>query len=80
MVSDRLKSVILNELAVPEFDIQDETTATMVPNWDSLSHINVILAIEKEYTVKFKSLEILKVKNIGQLQRLIDSKLAAKAT
>jgi acyl carrier protein len=80
MVSDRLKSVILKQLALREFDIQDDTTATMVPNWDSLSHINVVLAIETEYAIKFKAIEILKVKNIGELQRLVDSKLAANAT
>lgn len=80
MVSDRLKQVILKELDVNDFDIRDETTAKMVPNWDSLTHINVVVAIENEYAIKFKGVEILKVKNIGELQRLVDSKLAAKAS
>jgi acyl carrier protein len=74
MVSERLKQVILKELNLDDFEIQDETTANQVPGWDSFNHINVILAVEKEYNVKFKGLEILKVKNIGELQRLIDSK------
>lgn len=74
MVSERLKKVILKELNLDDFEIQDETTANQVPGWDSFNHINVILAVEKEYNVKFKGLEILKVKNIGELQRLIDSK------
>lgn len=55
--------------------MKDETTADQVPGWDSLNHINVILAIEKEYNLKFKGIEILKIKNIGELQQLIDSKL-----
>jgi acyl carrier protein len=74
MVSERLKQVILKELNLDDFEIQDETTANQVPGWDSFNHINVILAVEKEYNVKFKGLEILKVKNIGELQILIDSK------
>ncbi len=74
MISDRLKKIILNELNLDEFDIKDETTANQVPGWDSFNHINVILAIEKDYNIHFKGLEILKVKNIGELQRLIDSK------
>ena len=65
MVSDRLKTVILRKLDVADFDFQDDTTANMVPNWDSLSHINVVVAIEKEYGIKFKGIEILKVKNMG---------------
>ena len=75
MVSERLKKIILNELNLGEFDFKDETTANQVPGWDSFNHINVILAVEKDYNIHFKGLEILRVKNIGELQRLIDSKL-----
>ena len=75
MVSERLKKIILNELNLDEFDFKDETTANQVPGWDSFNHINVILAVEKNYNIHFKGLEILRVKNIGELQRLIDSKL-----
>lgn len=74
MISDRLKTTILNHLDIEDYDIQDETKANTVPGWDSLSHANVILAIEREYGIRFKSIEILKCKNIGDLQKLIDSK------
>ncbi len=76
MVTEKLKKVILTELELDDFNIADETTANQVPNWDSLNHINIILAVEKEFGVKFKGTEILKVKNIGELQKLIDTKLA----
>jgi acyl carrier protein len=74
MVSERLKRVILAVLKLADFNIQDDTTANKVPKWDSLNHVNIIVAIESEYGVKFKATEILKVKNVGELQRLIDSK------
>ena len=76
MISDRFKSVILKELHLDEYEIKDETLANQVPGWDSLNHINIILAIEKEYGVRFKSIEVLKCKNIGDLQKLCDSKIA----
>ncbi|MCE1188374.1 MAG: acyl carrier protein [Ignavibacteria bacterium] len=75
MISDKMKAAILKELKLKEFDIQDTTLANQVPGWDSLNHINVILAIEKEFAVKFKSIEVLKCKNLGDLQKLVDSKL-----
>ena len=75
MITDRLQKIILKELNLNSFDFKDETTANQVPGWDSFNHINVILAIEKDYNIHFKGLEILKVKNIGELQKLIDSKL-----
>ena len=76
MITDKLKKVILTELELDDFNIVDETTANQVPNWDSLNHINIILAVEKEFGVKFKGTEILKIKNIGELQKLVDAKLA----
>lgn len=75
MISEKLKQVILTELGLKDFDLKDETIASQVPGWDSLNHINIILAIEKSLGIKFKGLEILKAKNIGDLQKLIDSKI-----
>jgi len=77
MISDKLKNVILTELGLKDFDFKEDTIASQVPGWDSLNHINIILAIEKNMGVKFKGLEILKAKNIGDLQKLIDSKIAS---
>lgn len=75
MISERLKKVILNELQLDDFDFQIDTTADQVPGWDSLSHINVILAVENAFKVRFRPYELLKLKNIGELQSLLDSKL-----
>ena len=75
MISPELKKVILKELNLDEFDLQDETIAPQVPGWDSLNHVNIILAVEKNFNVKFKSYEVLRLKNVGDLQKLVDSKL-----
>jgi acyl carrier protein len=75
MVSDELKAVILRALKLDDFELADATVAAEVPGWDSLSHINVVLAVEKHFGVRFRGFEVLKLKNVGDLQRLIDSKL-----
>ena len=77
MISERLKKVIYDELNISLnlIEIYDDTEANEVPGWDSLNHANVIVAIEKKYGVRFKGLEILKCKNIGDLQKLVDSKI-----
>ncbi len=75
MISPELKKVILKELNLDDFDLQDETIAPQVPGWDSLNHVNIILAVEKNFSVKFKSYEVLRLKNVGDLQKLVDSKL-----
>ena len=77
MISAQLKNVILRTLQLNEFDLRDETRAYQVPGWDSLSHIVVITAIEKEYRIRFKLPEILRLNNIGDLQTLINKKTNA---
>lgn len=74
MISEQLKKIILEALRLEDFNLQDETTASMVPGWDSLSHIKIITAIEESYSIRFKTLEIIRLKNVGQLQRVIDAK------
>jgi acyl carrier protein len=76
MISQELKTVILSALKLDEWDVTDATAASEVPGWDSLSHINVVLAVEKHFGVRFKGTEVLRLKNVGDLQRLVDSKLA----
>lgn len=74
MVSDRLKKVILAQLGLEDWDIVDETTAGMIPGWDSLSHAVIISAVEDAYRIRFRTSEIVRLRNVGQLQTLVDSK------
>ncbi len=76
MISTELKEVILKQLNLDEFDLQDETIAPQVPGWDSLNHINIILAVEQKFGIKFKSRELLQLKCVGDLQNLVNSKLS----
>jgi acyl carrier protein len=75
MISKELKEVILIQLNLDDFDFKDETIAPEVPGWDSLNHINIILAVEEKFKVKFKSYELLRLKCVGDLQKMLDSKL-----
>ena len=75
MIETALKKTILDALKLNDWDLQDETKASEVPGWDSLHHVNVILAVEKRFGVKFRNLEVLKLKSVGDLQRLLNTKI-----
>jgi acyl carrier protein len=74
MVSDNLRKIILEQLELDQWPIQDDTTAAMVPGWDSLSHARIIAAIEDAFGIRFKMREVMQVENVGKLQALIDGK------
>ena len=49
-------------------------TASDVDEWDSLSHIRLVLAIEKAFGLKFNASEVSKLQNVGEFVDLIKSK------
>lgn len=53
----------------------EQTTADDIEDWDSLTHVRLILAIEKHFNIRFTSLEIQKFKNVGDICRAIESKV-----
>jgi acyl carrier protein len=72
MVSDELKRVILRELDLDDWPIEDLTTAGTVPGWDSLSHARIIAAVEDAFGVRFRMGDVVRLANVGELQALID--------
>ena len=76
MISDELKTAILSALKLDDWEFTDSTVAAEVPGWDSLSHMNVVVAVEKHFGLRFRSAEVLRLMNVGDLQRLVNAKLA----
>ncbi|MHA4875364.1 acyl carrier protein, partial [Enterococcus faecium] len=54
--------------------ITPETTADDVEEWDSLSHIRLIVAVERAFGIKFANAEIESLENVGDLIGAIDKK------
>lgn len=55
--------------------LRHDMTADDVENWDSLSHINLIVAIEKEFRIRFTTAEVAALKNVGELEALVEAKM-----
>jgi acyl carrier protein len=56
--------------------VTEGMTAAEVPTWDSLSNINMIIAVEKVFAVKFSIKDVRNLKNVGELLDLIKRKAA----
>ena len=56
--------------------INDSTSAEDIPDWDSQNHVQLILAVEQRFGIRFRTAEIETLKNVGDLVALIDRKVA----
>ena len=66
----------LNEVFRDVFDdeditVCDATTAEDIEDWDSLEHINLIVAVEKKFNIKFNMGEVHAFKNVGEMVDII---------
>ena len=74
-IFEKLESVFCDVLDLENVELSESSCADDIEEWDSLSHIQLVVAIEKAFGIKFTSLEIMKWKNVGELVDSILSKL-----
>ena len=79
MMTRRLQSLIAEMLDTPEDQIHADTRRDQIESWDSLNHLQLVTAIEREFGVKLTMDEIASVNTAGDLDRLVAAR-GTKAT
>jgi acyl carrier protein len=68
-------TIIQETLELPKLVVTNETSANDVDEWDSMTHIQLIAAIEAKFKVRFALGELQTLKNVGDMIALITKKL-----
>ncbi len=71
---EALTNIFREEFENDELTITLSTTAKDIENWDSLANINIIVASEREFNIKFTNQEIKSFLNVGDMINMIDNK------
>ena len=66
---------IFRDILDPSLVLTDDLDASTVPQWDSLNHISLVVAIESEFGVEISAEELSELRNVGDFAKLLASKV-----
>lgn len=74
IILSEINKIFIEELDNENINIEEKTKAADIEEWDSLSHIVLIVAIEKKFNIRFTSEEIQSWKDVGEMLNSIQAK------
>ena len=74
-VLKQVNGIFIDVLENNDIELNDQTTANDIEEWDSLAHIHLIVAIERKFDIRFTSKEMQSWDNVGEMIDCISSKL-----
>tara|TARA_B100000212_G_C27331391_1_gene514813 strand:+ start:344 stop:577 length:234 start_codon:yes stop_codon:yes gene_type:complete len=75
-IMEKVQEIFRDILDLEDLILDGKTSANDLEEWDSLAHINIIIAIELEFKTKFALGEIQELKNVEDMIELIKSKIS----
>jgi acyl carrier protein len=73
-ILDELQDICREVFEDPTLVLTPETTAKDVPNWDSFNHLNVVVAAEQRFGIRFRTSEVESLRNVGDFIDVIRTK------
>ncbi|MFH0908124.1 MAG: acyl carrier protein [bacterium] len=73
-MDSRLKNLLCSVFNVDPDTIREDSSPATLPQWNSLAHVTMVAAVEQEFDVQFEMKEILGIKSLADLTRLLAAK------
>ncbi len=70
-VLERLNEIFRDVFDDDGIEVCDSTTSADIEGWDSLEHINLVLAVEQEFDFKFEMGQVVSMKDVGEMVDII---------
>ena len=74
-IFDEMKKIFRDVFEDEALEINNETNAEDIEDWDSLEQINLLIAMEKKFEIKFNINEVVALENVGDMAELIFRKV-----
>lgn len=76
-IFEKLNEIFRNNFDDDEIELKNETSSADINDWDSLEQINLVVAIQDAFKVKFNIDEVNAMKNVGEMVDFIIEKVGA---
>lgn len=76
-VSDQIRMMASDIFGVPGDKVTPSSTPETIETWDSIQHLNLVLALEEKFGVQLSPEEIEQMKSIGDVIKVVEGKLQA---
>ena len=70
-IEDRIKNVLSVVFEIPIQEINDKSSSDTITSWDSLKHMNLVIALEEEFEMEFSESEIPEITNYRAIKEVI---------
>lgn len=74
-MEQKLKQIMANIFETEEDEITDESSMDNIEKWDSLKHINLIIAIEEDFGISIDEDEMVEMTNFTEIKRILRDKV-----
>jgi acyl carrier protein len=68
---DRLRRTIAAALNVAADELSEESSPDTIAAWDSLNHLNIVMAIEGEFDVTLSADDVMEMRNVGLIRTIL---------
>lgn len=78
-VFDQIRTIASDLFGIPAQQITADSTAETIETWDSIQHLNLVLALEERFNIQLSPEEIEEMKSIGGVAKVVEAKRQATA-
>lgn len=78
-MEDRIQRIVIATLKIKESDYDEDLAAGDIPEWDSIGHVNLLMAVEQEFSIAFDVTDAIDIESVADLQDMVKKYLAMKS-
>lgn len=71
-ISDRVHAIFAEELGISAEEVTPQLTYNSIPEWDSVAHMHIIMALEESFNLSFEDTEIAELTSVSSIVSAIE--------